>query len=391
MKILTRLAAIAVAFLLLSASAHADQSALSSPNTGTVSGLQLTNNLNNALNALNTCNSGASAPTNQLSGSPSLGNCWLNTSTTPYTIEYYDGASWLVVGYLDATNHVYSAALNGGYNGSVASAATTNLCSSPQPYLTISGTTTITSFGSSCPIGAIKVLNFSGALTLTYNATSLILPNNATNVVTAAGDTAVAIYLGSGNWTVLFYMRATGQQLGTSSAPVLLATLGVGSTNFANLGDTTHLTNIYAHYRIEISQCIPTSNSFLTLQMYISGSLVNTTNNYAFTNYDVIGATGQNIGNAAYIGLTNVNIYSYTNDSSSFGFVGKIFIDNPSDTTHRKVISWLGTFETGTTAQDSIIGGGRYQSGTGAMTGFLLVFNGPTNMQTCVSQIYAWN
>src|ERR1700741_1448268 len=56
----------------------------------------------------------------------------------------------------------------------IASAATANLGSSDSPCITIPGTTTITSFGASAPEGAVKFVTFEGALTLTYNGTSLI-------------------------------------------------------------------------------------------------------------------------------------------------------------------------------------------------------------------------
>jgi hypothetical protein len=44
-------------------------------------------------------------------------------------------------------------------------------------------------------------------LTLTHNATSLILPG-ATNITTAANDTALLISEGSGNWRCWSYTRA---------------------------------------------------------------------------------------------------------------------------------------------------------------------------------------
>jgi hypothetical protein len=54
--------------------AFASQNNLWSGTTGTISGLQLTNSFNGAIDSVNTANSGASAPTNQLSGSASIGN-----------------------------------------------------------------------------------------------------------------------------------------------------------------------------------------------------------------------------------------------------------------------------------------------------------------------------
>lgn len=53
-------------------------------------------------------------------------------------------------------------------------------------------------------------MKFSGALTLTYNATSMILPKGA-DLQTSANDTAILAHLGSGNWQVISYNKADGQ------------------------------------------------------------------------------------------------------------------------------------------------------------------------------------
>lgn len=74
--------------------------------------------------------------------------------------------------------------------------------------VTISGTTAITAFDS-IAAGATRRLVFSGALTLTHNATSLILPG-AANITTAAGDVAHFLSLGSGNWRCISYQKASG-------------------------------------------------------------------------------------------------------------------------------------------------------------------------------------
>jgi hypothetical protein len=52
-------------------------------------------------------------------------------------------------------------------------------------------------------------VQFSGALTLTHNATSLILPGGA-SITTAAGDVAYFVSLGSGNWRCTGYQKASG-------------------------------------------------------------------------------------------------------------------------------------------------------------------------------------
>lgn len=115
---------------------------------------------------------------------------------------------------------IYDSALNSAAGGwllinpasatdafvSLASAATTDLSTVGSQNVTVTGTTTITAFGTA-PAGTFRRLRFSGVLTVTYNATSLILPG-AVNITTAAGDTLEAVSLGSGNWVVTSYQSA---------------------------------------------------------------------------------------------------------------------------------------------------------------------------------------
>ncbi len=98
-----------------------------------------------------------------------------------------------------------------GQRISIAGAATTDIgtASTHNAYITGSGAT-ITALGSSAAAtDPIYLISFAGINTLTYNATSLIIPG-AANITTAANDTAVVEYLGSGNWQVLSYTRASG-------------------------------------------------------------------------------------------------------------------------------------------------------------------------------------
>lgn len=98
-----------------------------------------------------------------------------------------------------------------GPQTTLASAATTDLGTISSHNILISGVATITSLGSSASTTfPIYALQFSGVLTLTNNATSLILPNPG-NITTAAGDTVFAQYLGAGNWRLFGYQTITGQ------------------------------------------------------------------------------------------------------------------------------------------------------------------------------------
>lgn len=89
----------------------------------------------------------------------------------------------------------------------IASATTTDLGAVEGLAHDITGTTTITGFGT-VRAGIWKVIKFEGALTLTHNATSLILPG-AANITTADGDTAIVISEGAGNWRCVAYVRAS--------------------------------------------------------------------------------------------------------------------------------------------------------------------------------------
>lgn len=85
----------------------------------------------------------------------------------------------------------------------IASAATTDIGAVEGLMHDITGTTTITSFGT-VRAGILKVLKYEGALTLTHNSTSLILLG-AENRTTANGDVQLVISEGSGNWRELSY------------------------------------------------------------------------------------------------------------------------------------------------------------------------------------------
>lgn len=211
---LAALAIAAAALLSLATPAVASQGSCVLPTTGTVSGLTLVQDINACIEAQMTQNSGATAPTNGTGGVSLLGQLWLRT--TDKAVLVYDGAAWLQIGVINSTSSIWQPPVGGG-TATIASATTTDLGSTSASQITVSGTTTITSFSNTAVAGQIKALTFSGALTLTHNATSLILPNNGSNIPTAAGDSAWAVYLGGGNWKVIAYQRADGTALSTSS------------------------------------------------------------------------------------------------------------------------------------------------------------------------------
>ena len=108
----------------------------------------------------------------------------------------------------------------------------------------VTGTTTITDidFGTA-KNGRSAWLIFDGALTLTHNATTLILPG-AANITTAANDRALVYQDSSDNVYVLAYIKASGLPVvASASSMTLLGTLTTTS------GTTHSITSIAAGYR----------------------------------------------------------------------------------------------------------------------------------------------
>jgi hypothetical protein len=131
-------------------------------------------------------------------------------------------------------------AINEAKGTNIASATTTDIGAATGNYVDVTGTTTITGLGT-IAAGTRRIVQFSGILTLTHNATSLILPTGA-NISTAAGDVAQFISLGSGDWKCVMYSRANGQPLATASSSFAscgVSTLTTGTVNIThNLGTT---------------------------------------------------------------------------------------------------------------------------------------------------------
>lgn len=143
---------------------------------------------------------------------------------------------------------------------SIASATTTNIGAAGTMYLTITGTTTITAFDN-VAAGQLRYVRFSGALTLTHNATSLILPNNGSNITTANGDTAIFVSEGSGNWRCLMYTPVSG------SAPA-----GGGVTGFTGSQNTSSPNNTVNASRLLVSAS--STNADFVVQPKGTGAIV---------------------------------------------------------------------------------------------------------------------
>ena len=93
----------------------------------------------------------------------------------------------------------------------------------------ITGTTAITSI-STRGVGAIILLHFDGALTLTHHSTNLVLPDGE-NITTAAGDVAVLHEYASADWRLVSYSRADA-----ASGVLSVANGGTGAATLTDGG-----------------------------------------------------------------------------------------------------------------------------------------------------------
>jgi hypothetical protein len=91
-------------------------------------------------------------------------------------------------------------------------------------YFHVTGTTTITDIDMDVATnGRAVVVQFDAALTLTHNATTLVLPTGA-NIVTVAGDTACFVQDAADNIKCVWYQRADGTALAGGISGALAST-----------------------------------------------------------------------------------------------------------------------------------------------------------------------
>jgi hypothetical protein len=193
-----------------------------------------------------------------------------NSGTTVLTVGAGGGTGVTAAGGFNITGlTTLSAALDTAKGSDIASATTTNIGAATGNFVHVTGTTTITGLGT-ITAGVVRIVRFAGILTLTHNATSLILPSGA-NITTAANDVAVFVSEGSGNWRCVSYERASGAPLiGTSSLSTTV-TLATGTPTVQDINipaNTRQFTINFANVSLNASAqptlLLGTSGSFET-------------------------------------------------------------------------------------------------------------------------------
>lgn len=173
----------------------------------------------------------------------------------------------------------------------VASAATVSL--GEGGYFHITGTTTITDIDfATAKDGRWAWVVFDGALTLTHNATTLLLPGGA-NITTAANDTALFIQDASDNVYCAAYIKASGKSVKPSTQTIAIACSDETTALTTGTAKATFRMP-YAFTLTSIKGSLTTaqaSGSTLTVDVNQNGTTIMSTNKITFDNTEKTTAT----------------------------------------------------------------------------------------------------
>lgn len=217
----------------------------------------------------------------------------INGATT-FTISNGDAAYIICTGAAFKAVTIPASSVQASVN--VASAATTNLGAAASQNVRVTGTTTITSFGTAAA-GVFKRVLFAASLTLTHNSTSLILPG-AANITTTAGDIACFVSEGSGNWRCASYERYVPVISAPGTAPIFACRAWgnfVGATGAisASGNAASVVRNSTGNYTVTLTTAMPDAN-YCAVASHSAG----TTNN---------GATVTPINSSSFTIITSGN------------------------------------------------------------------------------------
>lgn len=208
------------------------------------------------------------------------GSLNIKTQANDYCFAQYMGAGqWRVLAYYRANGQVLSIF---GPSNTVASNTTTDIGSFVTNNITISGNNTINSLGTSAPAFSVFLVTLSGSPQLTHNATSLILPGGA-NIAGAAGDTFIAQHLGSGNWRVHNYTKASGQPVG---APATQSEAEAGTDNAKFMT------------ALRTKQAITANRRIMNVQRFYGNGVYTPTTGAKYADFELVGPGGPGAGGA---------------------------------------------------------------------------------------------
>lgn len=120
MKLQRLLGALCAGLMLVSLPAVAvEQATTVMPIAGPMTMATFAGKVNDAHRAMMSCSWGTTAPANGPSAAPIVYQCWVDTTANPSLYKIYDGASWITLGSINTSTHVWSPYFTGGVSGGV--------------------------------------------------------------------------------------------------------------------------------------------------------------------------------------------------------------------------------------------------------------------------------
>ena len=236
-------------------------------------------------------------------------------------------------------NPVFTGVVSFAKGADIASASALTLGTDGN-YFDVTGTTTITSIGTTGSIGTVVKLHFDGILTLTHNATSLVLPSGA-NIVTAVGDEAEFIEESVGSFRCTSYVKADGTSIVSEGGGAMQFVAEVVASNASTVIIAPPFDNTYDRYIITSSDATPSANNCnIALRVQINGSTQSA--NYSYSTLFLSG------GSSTYSSSSSTNfstcyISDAQFDTNSLASI-TITLDNPSNTSLVKTLNYTTSF-----------------------------------------------
>jgi len=260
----------------------------------------------------------------------------------------------------------------------------------------VTGTTTITDWGTAPQAGAWMRVVFDGVLQLTYNATTNALPTSA-NITTEAGDSCIVYADSTSAYSIYDYTRQSGKPLVDyeTAGPVLLESGSASAASTKDIALDAYPT--YTHFKIRLRNVHASAASDLYLRYSTdSGSSFVTTSGYSYIGSYIsnTGTPAQTLfsdgGSAAdQINLTGGG--SLISNNATWGY-GDLEIDlfGALDTSVTAKIKWTGALNSGGQfSQVYISGMGEVQTGSNDVTDIRFLLS--TGTVSFDYELYGWN
>lgn len=270
----------------------------------------------------------ASPATNSMFG---VITAYSGTSLT-VNVTQVAGSGTIAAWTISVSGPLNSGVFNETKGADITSASTINLDTASGNLVHVTGTTTINAITLSS--GRERTIVFDGILTLTHNATTLILPGGA-NITTAAGDRMIVRGDGSGNTRVIAYTKASGLAVSVlDKGAVLLATLT--PTAAANVDFLTTFSSLYDNYIVFLDGILPASNDDLRMRFAVAGTTDAGSNYFS------------GVVNGAYsTAATGAVLTSNTVTSAGKGLSGAVEIYNANDAVQLKALNCDMSYQSG--------------------------------------------